>query len=184
MRAAKTVVEVIGFTRPDMPKQVRRLIKQGDIPAKLALTMGVCMTPCSIRDSGRLGDPQNSAPPMHRVPELLRAIQGEGFRSVIVFDLRRSRVGEVGMHLQTGLLYVQQARACNVLQFLNTASQQEEVDFMEPFLARGYPGLTIRPCPQEGPTCIFRKAVDPNRTTGEICLFRLSRLLRSLPQAA
>ncbi len=68
-------VEIVGFTRPDQPMRLRKALAETDLLNKVSLVLGVRVTTTSIIESGRLGDPQNSAPPIHELPAILRAIR-------------------------------------------------------------------------------------------------------------
>lgn len=176
-------VEIVGFTRADQPMMLRKMLSEAGLLGRVSLVLGVRVTTTSIIESGRLGDPQNSAPPIHELPTILSAIREAGFERAIVWVPPKQQRRHITPECARMVYLWGRQAGTSTYQVMAPSPLTSDVYEALSALEAVDRGIRVNLCPQEGDGLIFRRAI-PRPTTGEISILHVRELLsRSLAAA-
>ncbi len=176
-------VEIVGFTRPDQPMRLRKALAETDLLNKVSLVLGVRVTTTSIIESGRLGDPQNSAPPIHELPAILRAIREAGFERAVVWVPPKQQRRHITPECARMVYLWGRQAGYSTYQVMAPAPLTSDVYEALSALEAVDRSIRVNLCPQEGEGLIFRRAIT-RPTTGEISILQVRELLSKSLAAA
>lgn len=176
-------VEIVGFMRPDQPMRLREALKEVGLSNRMTLVLGVRVTTTSIIESGRRGDPQNSAPPVHELPSILRAIQEAGFERAIVWVPPKQQLRYLTPECARMVYLWGKQAGRSVYQVMAPSPLTPDISYALSALEAVDRQIRVNTCPQEGNELIFRRAI-PRPTTGEISIPHIREILSKSLAAA